>query len=71
MINKLLENTILHERLAENINKVMYPIDKQKKKEESRMINTILCNTEADPIFEELVCDLAGKFCYKKIHIYV
>jgi hypothetical protein len=62
MINKLLENTILHKRLAENINKVMYPKDKQKKQEESRMINTILSNTEADPIFEELVFDIAGKF---------
>ncbi|KAL1132530.1 hypothetical protein AAG570_010485 [Ranatra chinensis] len=61
MLNTLLDNNVLHQRLADNINKAILTGEKVKQKgEDNKIIETILHNTEADPIFEEIVCDLAA-----------
>lgn len=57
MLQTLLDNTALHERLAENINKAIDSSGeiKNPKTDEKKIIETVLHSTEADPIFDELL----------------
>ncbi|XP_014270819.1 serine-rich adhesin for platelets [Halyomorpha halys] len=62
ILQTLLDNTALHERLAENINKAIDSSGETSnhKTDEKKIIETILHNTEADPIFHELLDELVA-----------
>lgn len=63
ILQTLIDNTALHERLAENINKAIDSsgeTSNHNKTDEKKIIETILHNTEADPIFHELLDELVA-----------
>lgn len=68
ILQTLIDNTALHERLAENINKAIDSSGETSnpKTDEKKIIETILHNTEADPIFHELLDELVGESLLKK-----
>ncbi|CAH1398851.1 unnamed protein product [Nezara viridula] len=63
ILQSLIDNTALHERLAENINKAIDSsgeTSNHNKTDEKKIIETILHNTEADPIFHDLLDELVA-----------
>lgn len=62
-----MENPKLHEHIAGNINKIVYSPQKKinlaSKEEVDNAVKEIVNTTTSDPLFDELLKDLFGKFC--------
>lgn len=62
MLQTLLDNNTLHERIAEKINKAIDSSRESRniKTNGEKIVETVLHSTESDPIFDELARMLAG-----------